>query len=48
MQASVDNLQQTIVYDGIAGALTPHHHPPSRSIHILPQCENYTNSNNIQ
>ena len=23
MQASVDNLQQTLVYDGIAGALTP-------------------------
>ena len=30
MQASVDNLQQTIVYDGIAGALTPP--PPSLSI----------------
>ena len=42
MQASVDNLQQTIGYGGIAGML-----PPSLSlaIHILPQCKIYAHDN---
>jgi hypothetical protein len=34
MQASVDNIQQTIVYDGIAGALTPPPPPPPPSLSI--------------